>query len=206
MKDLSINKKLYLGIAFIALINVFVFYVSVKQTKRVQFSTQQVDNTNRILAHLHHIENSVLQNQTDVRGFVITNDSSFLNSKNFTEKILQSEYSELNGLMTVKHQRILLDSLKNFIDTRIQYSNKLVTLRAQSGFTAATAIIETGVGIKINNNIKRLCSQLSNSENSLLDERKSKNLNTIWQLNMLLYIVLSITFLTSIIFIFRFFF
>ena len=68
---------------------VTVLFISVRQSQRVRDTAEGVTKTQEILNHLRELELAIVDNETASRGYVITQQQSFLQSLRESEKHLQ---------------------------------------------------------------------------------------------------------------------
>lgn len=199
MKFLSANKFIIAALLLCISASMFVFIISIKQTKKVKQTSEEVVHTNKVLSSLDKIITATLDIQNGTRGFVITGDEQFL------EPVITAEQTYGNALTTIneveKHTHTYvtqLDSLRFIISKRIEAAHNMTALRRQNKVAEATALVASGEGNVLTQQIRTICNNIKLAELNAQTDIRTKNENAILSLNTVLYTTLIIVVLLGI--------
>lgn len=200
MKFLSANKFIIAALLLCISASMFVFIISIKQTKKVKQTSEEVVHTNKVLSSLDKIITATLDIQNGSRGFVITGDEQFL------EPVITAEQTYSNALTTIRdmqeHNHVYnvaqLDSLRSLISKRIEVVHKLTALRRQKKVAEAVAIVASGAGNELTQQIRGICNSIKQAELNTQNEIRTKNEKAIHSLNTILYTTLIIVVLLGV--------
>lgn len=189
----SVNNILTSGIAVIIVAIAVVLFVSVRQSKQQQEIAQSIDHTEAILDRLQQLMLFVLDNETGARGFVITGKDAFFEPVTSSQTGIVTQLHLLDSLIRTEDiRRLLIDSLKPYLDKRVAFSIRMIDTYKQWGKDSASALVLAGTGKYYTDRIRHLTDSIHYLENELLNSRKEKNNKTIRGLNTLLYSILGI--------------
>ncbi|HEX2629728.1 MAG TPA: PAS domain S-box protein, partial [Chitinophagaceae bacterium] len=191
---LSVNNILTSGIVVIIVAITVVLFVSVRQSKQQQEIAHSIEHTEMILDRLQQLTLFVLDNETGARGFVITGKDAFLEPVETSLAGIDTAFHSLDSLIKFDNiRRLLTDSLKPYLDKRVDFSHRMINTYKQWGKDSASMLVLGGTGKYYTDRIRQLTDSIHHLENILLDSRKQKNNNTIRGLNLLLYSTLGIS-------------
>ena len=178
---------------------VAVLFVSIRQSQRVRDTSKLVSHTQEVLFHIQKLVLFALDNETAARGYALSADSEFLEPVSRSVKDIHSELALLKTLLVDNvAQKAAIDSMKVYLDKRIEYSEQTITVRREKGLEAAAARVMTGQGKYYTDQVRRIGNYMQEEENSLLEKRKASNEQTVSQLSILLYSALAIVFFLGI--------
>ncbi len=119
--------------------------------------SQLVTRTQLVLEQLSLTKTELIDSETAQRGFIITNDPSYLESYNKALGSIPSGLSELRRLTADNPmQQVRLDRLEPLIRVRLSLIAKTLVLRRNVGFEAAAQVVLTDRGKNIMNEIRAL--------------------------------------------------
>lgn len=197
---LSIGKILTAAIAVIILTLTAVLFISARQSHRVSDTSKSVEHTVEILLHLQKLVFSVLDNETSVRGLIITGKEEFIAPLKKSETGVYRELSELNSLINHPQARQWLsDSLTPSCNARLDFSRKMIETYRRQGREAASALVLSGQGRYYTDQIRATADKIETLETRLLRARRESNDQSIKTLNIILYSVLGVSLLLAII-------
>jgi len=173
-----VNFEYLMLTGFIALIlltlviSVYSFYYNaelVSSSRLVEHTHSVIRETDRTLSLTKDIENGT-------RGYVMLNDSIYLEHAVSAEKTIFSHIKASKELTKDnRSQRVRIDSLSAMINKQIDFSRQLVLSRNEKGFEAAHRMIMTLRGKMYTDEIRKLTAEIQLEENSLLMQRQKKN-------------------------------
>lgn len=151
----------------IGLLSYRTIYKGRQQANSIARAHQIIELTEIFVANIHAAE-------TGNRGFIITNDSAYLNTfigaaaKN--DSILHSLFLLTDG-SAAQQERVKQLSAINY--TRFQRMNLVQKTAESKGFEAAKELINEGKGKKLMESIRQLSDELINEEYTQLHEREA---------------------------------
>jgi len=182
---ISIRQKLIQYSLIILAVNVFIGFAVYKSNQKLNESEQWVQHTEQVIMQsgevLLHCNDIVISS----RGYVITNDSSFLRPT-ILPKMIFDEVRELRQLIQdnqAQQQRV--DSLAFNIHKYLSFSSQTVESRRKQGLTAAIALITTKRGKQYNDQILQLINSIKQEETALLKIRQQTNKRSVTAFNAL---------------------
>ena len=171
MKSLNRN-KLFILAFFILIGNLIIGYSAYISKKKHIESEYWVAHTEIVINKSNEILSMCKDIETSFRGYVITNDTSFL--KPLYSKIKPSflQIEQLRQLTRDNSsQQIRIDSLYLYVKKGLDYTLKMIDLRNKKGFSVVAAVVSTKKGLHISNQVRLIAANIQNEENRLLKIR-----------------------------------
>jgi signal transduction histidine kinase len=110
--------------------------------------------------------------ETGQRGFLLTNNERYLAPYHAALIAVAADTARLRTLVgTDAVQSRLLDSLGRGIGAKLDELAETIALNRSSGFTAARAVVETGLGKNSMDDIRAVLRDIASRQQALLDER-----------------------------------
>jgi CheY-like chemotaxis protein/CHASE3 domain sensor protein len=193
---MTLGKKILIGFIACALILFGVSFFSFKNSAKFVASNAWVNHTNQVLYELDQILIYTLDAETGSRGFVITGNENSLepftnaNTKAFEHLDKVRELTNDNP-----SQQKNIDELENKVKIRFDNLSLCISIR-KNNFEKARQFVATGVGKRIEDDIRIIIDRAKDTEHILLIERKqnsdeeARNFNLV--LSVLLLIIISI--------------
>jgi signal transduction histidine kinase len=173
---ISITQKLLLFTFIILAFNVFIGYTVYNTNQKLREAEQWVQHTELVINKSKEILSFATDMETASRGFIITNDSTFLNPLFTAEKRAFTYIGELRQLFKENPSQLQrVDSLNLDMHKRLDFSLQSVELRSKKGLTAAIASISTNKGLHITDRIRQITNAIQQDEATLLIQRKQTN-------------------------------
>ena len=174
--QISIRQKL-IFMSFIVLAgNGFIGYAVYKSNQKLFESEQWVNHTEQAISQSSEIQSLGKEIESASRGFIITNDSTFLEPLIVSHKVVFASISQLRQLF---HDRPLqvkrVDSISFYMQKRLDFSLQQVELRSKHGLVAAIAFTSTNIGKHYSDRIRQITNVIQNEELALLEQRKQTN-------------------------------
>lgn len=182
LQNSKIKSKLFtLLFAAAVFILLVISSVSFKQVQSLRETEQLVSHTFRVQSLLEQLFSSVKDAETNQRGFVITQDSSFLQTYNETTTRIDSLFNILNLLTKdYKIQKENLAQLKPIINRRFELFEKvLVTVEhKQYTYNSDSLKVKMLMGKNVMDILRLKLNEMISIEHSLLtnhqEEHKSR--------------------------------
>ncbi|WP_295676068.1 CHASE3 domain-containing protein [uncultured Mucilaginibacter sp.] len=135
----------------------------------VRHTEQVINQSGNVLSIAKDIE-------TATEGFVITNDSTFLQSFYIAEKAAFTSISELKQLtLDNPGQQLRIDSLDGYMHKLLDFATKTVKIRQEQGLMPAVTYTSNKQGKYFGDQIRKITSTIQQAENVLLRIRKQTN-------------------------------
>jgi signal transduction histidine kinase len=169
---------------------IILFY---SNSKNNNVSTALVEHTQQVIKNNDDLLVSLVNHQTGVRGYLLTNDTSLLGPYYASLPKIKLRLKELHRLTKDDpNQRNRIDSLKTLFEKRLDFSIEIIIENRANRLTNSQKSTITKNGEIITYQIKALLTEINDTEYKLLAERKNKNYRDKQNTN-LLFIILSIS-------------
>ena len=157
----SILQKVAIFSLIILAVNGIIGYAIYKSNQKLHDSEKWVTHTEQVIYLTGVIRTLGIDLETSSRGFVITNDSVFLEPLNTAQKIIFINIGQLRQLtLDNPSQQMRLDSLNFYIHKRLDFSLQTVDLRSKKGLMPAIAYVSTQKGKNLTDHIRRISSSI----------------------------------------------
>jgi len=181
----SIRQKLIQFSLIILAVNVLIGFAVYQSNQKLHDSERWVQHTEQVIMQSGKVLLNCNSIMISARGFVITNDSSFLQPiilpQNITEDI-----SKLRQLIQDNpEQRQRVDSLAIYMDKYLNFSLQAVELRSKKGLAAAITYISTKTGKQYSDEILKIIDSIQQEETRLLNIRQQTNKQSVNVFNAL---------------------
>jgi PAS domain S-box-containing protein len=172
----GVHQKL-LFFSFLILAGIgFIGYGVYKSNQKLLDSSQWVQHTEKVIYQSGNILSLAKDVETSSRGFVITNDSSFLKPLYVAEKTIFTDIAQLKELTRDNpSQQQRVDSLDLYMQKRLIFSLRMIELRSTQGLAAAIAYTSTGEGQRYTDHMRLATDTIREEEGTLLKQRKQTN-------------------------------
>ena len=194
---INIRQKLLMFAFIIIAGNVLIGYGVYNTNKKLIESEQLVQHAESVIYKLGYILSLGKDIESASRGYVITNDSSFLNPLFTAEKIVFSNIEQLRQLIhdnTIQIQRV--DSIRFYMQKRLDFSLRQIEIRSNQGLTAAIEYASTNYGKISFDHLRRISTDIEKDEALLLNQRKHSNQQIVSAFNWIsgiMYFLITVT-------------
>jgi len=172
---MSIVKKLVI-ITFVILAgNALIGFAVYKSNQKQLESQAWVQHSEDIIAQTNILLSIGLEIESASRGYVITQDSSFLAAFVSSESYFQHIKTLRELTKDNPNQLRRMDSLNFYMLEYLSFSFKAVDLRNTEGIIPAVELISTKKGKNLTDKIRQLISYVQKEETNLLNQRKESN-------------------------------
>ncbi|MDP3916583.1 MAG: CHASE3 domain-containing protein [Bacteroidota bacterium] len=164
--------------------NVFIgFAVYITNQKRIE-SQQLVKKSEKIISNLGNIHLLGKDIESASRGFIITNDSSFLKPLFTAEKLIFKNIGQLRQQFqnnAIQTQRV--DSIHYYMEKRLAFSLHQAELRSNQGLAAAIAFASTNQGLHYSDNLRQIITAIEQHEDTNLKQLQQANMYSVKAFN-----------------------
>jgi len=161
----------YFFLAAFALVAILVlFYYN---AQKVESTSNWVEHTQQVLRKSNEVLLDVISIESSSRGFILTNNTTFLSSFENAKKTIFTNISDLKFLTTDNpNQQLRIDLLEDFVKDKLVFTESSIDVRKHKGLKEAEIIIETGKGRDLVEKIRRVITDINLEEFRLLKQRR----------------------------------
>ncbi|ANE50340.1 PAS domain S-box protein [Flavisolibacter tropicus] len=172
---MNFKRTTRLIVIFLFLGAIYFFFGTYSNNQRTASTFQQVNHTYSIIDTIENLNNSILDMESQMRGYVITGNAVFLND--FTAKVTKAK-EELSKLKTLTAdnpiQQKHLDTVTALVEAKLEFHTELLTAYKESP-QKALGMIASLKGKIITDRFKALLSKMNSEEQRLLQLRIAAN-------------------------------
>ena len=182
--QISIRQKLIFMSIIVLAGNGFIGFSVYKSNQKLFESEQWVQHTQQTIYQSGNIQSLSKEIEAASRGFVITNDSTFLEPLFASQKVVFANISQLRQLFKdnpVQVRRV--DSINFYVQKRLDFSLQQVEIRSKHGLAPAIAYTSTNIGKHYSDRIRQIINNIQQEEAALLEQRKQTNEHSILTFN-----------------------
>src|SRR5580692_10907287 len=166
MKTKSLlNRRVRLALGVAILASLVVAAISYRSTVASTESGRWVRHTHEVLENLQNLLAEVQSTESSYRGFALTGKESYLDS--YRASILSEEQDEAtirNLTVDNPKQEILMPTLERLAAQRIQFGERVISIRQTRGMEAAADAVRSGTGERVMDEFQGVVRQLHNEE------------------------------------------
>jgi signal transduction histidine kinase/CheY-like chemotaxis protein len=193
-------KARYLVPALVALVMIIYGAVtSVRNTRTIVEDAKGVEHTRRVMIELENCLIAMLNLETGHRGFVITGQEAYLAPYSAAVGEVDRRIASLDEL--TRQSPMQQDRMQRVRDAVLATKQELargVELRRTQGFEAAAAMVDTGVGRTLMEEIRVLIEAMRFEEANLLAERQRRMVQNFKDTNTVVVTSAAVTLLASV--------
>ncbi|MEI7491270.1 MAG: CHASE3 domain-containing protein [Bacteroidota bacterium] len=183
---LSIRQKIMLLSLVVVLGNGFLGYAVYSTYHKLNESAKWIQHTEEVLFLSGNILSLAKDVETSSRGFVVTNDSTFLEPLIIARKSIFPLIGQLKRLIADNSvQQRHVDSLSYYITMRLNFSMQTIESRAKHGLSSAIAMVASKRGEYYSNHMRQIANDIQNEESILLIKRNQTNANSLTTFSLL---------------------
>ena len=172
----SVLKKFLVFAFLIISINGFVGYSVHKSNEQLNISETWVAHSEQIIYKTETIFSHVKDIESASRGYIITNDSSYLSSLSNAEKAAFTSIRQLRQLILDNPpQQKRVDSLYYYILVSMDYALQTVDQRNKKGLLSTISSITENNGKNYADQIRKITNAIQQQEGNLLNQRRLAN-------------------------------
>ena len=153
--------------ALILLITIGLFY---RDWVRYREASTAAVHTREILTSTQTILSTVLDAETGQRGFLLTGDEKYLQPYYQAIQIASGETANLRRELVVERDAADAARIETLVDQKLAELRKTISIRRSGGLEAALDVVRTGVGQRLMDEIRQLCSRIETRQYSALIE------------------------------------
>ncbi|PJJ58888.1 sensor histidine kinase [Hymenobacter chitinivorans] len=143
--QLNLNTKILLGFAVAAGVLLLTAVASFLSIRQLAVQTRQVEHTYRVIQEAEQLTSRVRDAESRVRGFLLTADTSYLQTYETSQGEVEQGFARLTRMMADNpRQAARVDSMRQLVDRK--FSNMRLLLNRDRSITSSTTqtILDTG--------------------------------------------------------------
>jgi PAS domain S-box-containing protein len=184
----AIGKQLINGIV-IAIVSVIVIVVlSIWQYQRIQDTGVVIKHTNQVLYQTEQVLNATVQYELNVKNYLLTGDSVFLQTAGDMVSLLPVKIDELK-VLTVDNpvQQLRIDSLSRYADKDRATLQQAMRLSQSGNSEGAAALVRAEATSGYSYQVQSVIARVEAEERGLLEQRRRSGQVKALQLQVVLW-------------------
>ena len=170
------RKELIAGIGLLVVVLGINAWVGLRKTQRLHQNAGWVSHTHEVLEQLERLSSVMTEAETAQRGFIITEDKTYLDTYGEARVEAPRLIQVIAGLMGDNQAQLeACHSVEKLIQDRFVELERNVNLRREVGFEAARDSIRQGGGRRVMHQIREGITRLRDEERRLLKVREREN-------------------------------
>ena len=147
-----------------------------RSTKELVEAAAWVKHTHEVIGKIRELRSDFDEQQSGLRGFVITGDEAFLPLASEALSKVRRHLPELRALTADNaRQQARLAALEKVMGERLDVSQQTIELRKTAGFEAAAQLVAVGRGKALSDRIRTVLREMEADEETLLAARRAQS-------------------------------
>ena len=168
----SLQHKVAIGYLVASAILFSILMVEFRYIIGLQREAEAIDDTHRVIEHLNYLISQVKDVETGSRGYLVTGQEEFLEPYKAAKDAVPTEIETIKNLVSHDaEQQRRLQSLVELINRKLIFQSEAIQVQKEKGKTAATAMVATGEGRTMMDEIRRVSLEMEQKEVELLSTR-----------------------------------
>ena len=189
---MTLNKKILSGFIICSMVLIVVVIISFRNSEKLIDTNQWVNHTHEVLYEFDQISGSAVDAETGARGFVITGEENYLEPYNVSRGKLAEHLGKARSLTKDNPaQQENIEGIQKLIMAHLGHLEACIQLRKAKDFENAKALVATGEGKRILDEIRKGIGRAKEIEQVLLTERRKASDEDARNLNLVLILLLS---------------
>ena len=181
----NVGTKIGVGFGLVLLVFLIVATVSYRSTTRMIAASDLRKHTYEVLARLDDTFSLLKDMQIGQRGYVLTGEESFLEPYQASLGKIEPAIQEVRRLTADNsQQQRRLDALEPIVKSRLAFAREMIDTRRTNSFEAALALVKTGRGKDLMDEVRKVIGEMESNEQDLLKKRveamETDSRNAIW--------------------------
>src|ERR1035438_9234904 len=165
----AIDNKTFAGFIFILIILTSIEWLSFQTTNELIQNTKLVNQTHTILTKLELVFSTLKDAESGQRGYMLTNDSVYMDHYKKDKIIVGNEVDELKNLIDDKPEHVQqIEQLDSLVKERNKRMEVTLQYHDMIGQRAAMELLMTKQEYQIMDKIRNLIDTMKNDENQQL--------------------------------------
>ncbi|HEU4415084.1 MAG TPA: CHASE3 domain-containing protein [Candidatus Angelobacter sp.] len=166
----SLERKVQFAFAFALVCLVFIGFFSYASLVRAHRELDRVTHTQAVIASMYQVLALADEAESGQRGYAITGTESFLEPYTTAKPRIGPEFNRLKGLIDDPVQQRKLAEAESLLARRLARIDVVVAARRDQGLAAAQALIASGEGKRLQDQLRMVMSEMQAAELDSLRE------------------------------------
>lgn len=166
--NLSFVSKLLLASLLLLLILLFVVVVTIFRVRQVNNHAHSAIHARQVLVHANKFLTAILENESNAKSFMLTNDADYLGRYHKSEQDIFSELAYLKKLNAGSIQSI--DSLTLMINEKKLFLSSVLSIHGNGEAQVAAGMMENKNRKNVDDSIRQVIQSIQLIHRLLLDE------------------------------------
>ncbi|PWT98336.1 MAG: hypothetical protein C5B52_12355 [Bacteroidetes bacterium] len=181
------ENTLMTAIALIITGVLIVLIFSFDQRKKITEIAARLEFSHQVLTRISNFYNTVVLHAGSTRNYALSGNIKSIDSVESSSSSLLHQLNLIKkDLYQIPEQKILLDSLTEYLYKRVDLSAQIIDLGARKGQQAASVLYQTGLGRDYNNRILAITNEMQSLELSRLENLEHESSSSLKQLGLFL--------------------
>ena len=169
---LKIQARLIIGFSVAVALIVAMGVISYISSDSLHDDAALVTHTYEVLGELSEVISNLQDAETGQRGFILTGEEEFLEPYTAALPLISSNIGDVRQLTEDNPlQQRNIDRAEPLVQAKLDELQQTIELRRSEGFESALAVVLTGEGKQIMDQLRAVIADMEAEENSLLVER-----------------------------------
>jgi signal transduction histidine kinase len=205
---MKLSRQIFLAFSLVLTLSLVDSFTNYLLSVRVKDNIDFLNTSESVIRNSTRLHKAIIEMQSAFRGYLLTNDSSFLNVYNRGVKSIPSLFSEQEKIISEdRPQKVLLDSIHALHGQWILYADSLVEARKQFEVSASYRStydrlfenkLKKKIGKGLNDLITKKFARFDRNEYRIRNQRSDKLLLSIKFTHTSSFIFLSLTLIIGI--------
>jgi len=176
---LSLQVKVAMGFVLATLVLVSLVIIQYRYLTSFQRGAEAIDDTNQVKSHVNYLLSSIKDLQDGTKGYLITEREGFVEMYQSGAQAIPPELENLKALTSNNEdEKAQMLALENLVNQKLLFHKEVLRLHREKSAAAATAMINTGQGLQLANEIQLLAKEMVQTESRLLADRLAEKRRT----------------------------
>lgn len=175
-----------IGLGAIALLNLFVAFVSQASIGSLVRSMNRVNSAHEVKAEFKLLEKTLVDAETGQRGFLLTGKEEYLQPYNEALSTIENKVTNLKLIFQNEPSKnSLILTMENLIDKKLKELKETIDLKRAGKDKDAMAIVLSNQGKDLMDKIRAILDKVVELENDSLNARKQEAISTEHKTNIM---------------------
>jgi len=184
---LTSPKLLLAGIIIVIISIAIVTFFSIRVAREVEITNNEVALTQKIILQNEKIQSTIIYYESNIKSYLLLPNEEIVSLLSAVEENINSQLNDLRVLVSPEAFQVTkVDSLRYFIQQRLNYSKKTILLRNEKGLIAAIQFINSPEIAEYIRKTRSLFQEIRTNEGIVMEQRGTDERNAITRFNIVL--------------------
>jgi PAS domain S-box-containing protein len=184
---LTSPKLLLAGIIIVIISIAIVTFFSIRVAREVEITNNEVTLTQKIILQNEKIQSAIIYYESNIKSYLLSPNEEIVSLLSAVEENINSQLNDLRVLVSPEAFQVTkVDSLRYFIQQRLNYSKQTILLRNEKGLTASIQFINSPEIAEYIRKTRSLFQEIRTNEGKVMEQRGTAERNAITRFNIVL--------------------